>query len=198
MKLKLTALVITIALVNIISGVVIYQLSKPTGPITLVEAKSNDYWFLLERKSNREFLYQGVPGEVNQSVLVKTFPVKVGIPGERPTPIPERLGREYWLIINKFDTKDSLETSPYFLTLDIPYTEDYPYGPVPYEECNGQCNWQIPGSFGLHGIASDSSRLAEDNPGSSGCIRHTDEDITFLYNLLSPERSEIRYYIKDV
>lgn len=81
--------------------------------------------------------------------------------------------------------------------LDIPFNDEYPYGPTPYNECNGQCNWQLPGSFGLHGIAGDSSKLLAENPGSSGCIRHSDEDITYLYHLLSPEQQEVRYYIHD-
>jgi lipoprotein-anchoring transpeptidase ErfK/SrfK len=160
--------------------------------------QAEEYWFRLDRRSNKEYLFHGVAGEASQSSLIKTFVVKVGIPGERPTPLPEKLGRQYWLITHKFATFDNPETAPYFLTLDIPYTEEYPFGPVPYDECDGQCNWQLPGSFGLHGVASNSSKLAESNPGSSGCIRHTDEDITYLYHMLSPEKKPIRYYIEDV
>jgi len=29
-------------------------------------------------------------------------------------------------------------------------------------------------------------------------VRHRDEDITYIYNLLEPEREEIRYYVEDV
>lgn len=195
-----------------------------------VVSPTESYWFLLHRKSNIEYLYSGMPGEREKSRLIKTFTVKAGIPGERPTPLPKLLGREYWLITGKAETQDNPETAPYFLILDIPYSEEYPYGPTPYLECNDpadastfaapspklwrvgdkasedkeamagkqQCDWILPGSFGLHGINGDESRLALDNPGSSGCIRHKDEDITYLYNLLDPEREKIRYYIEDI
>lgn len=166
------------------------------------------HWLLLHRKSNIEYLYKGVPGVKNKSKLVRTFQVKPGIPGERPTPLPKLLGREYWLITGKVETKDDPETAPYFLILDIPYSEEYPFGPTPYLECNGpadaeamagkQCDWILPGSFGLHGINGDPTRLAAENPGSSGCVRHRDEDITYLYNLFNPEENEIRYYIEDI
>lgn len=161
-------------------------------------SKKDVYWFILHRKSNTEELFKGVPGDKKNSVLTKTFQVKAGIPGERPTPLPSLLGREYWLLVDKFETFDNPETAPYFLTLDIPAPSVPPFGPVPYNECNGeQCDWILPGAFGLHGTASDSSRLTEENPGSSGCIRHSDEDITYLYTLLNPASEEIRYYIED-
>jgi hypothetical protein len=113
--------------------------------------------------------------------------------------LPQLLGKKYWLITKKFDTRNNPETSPYFLELNVPAPAVAPYGPSPYTECNGsQCNWQLPGPFGLHGINGDLTRLDSDNPGSSGCIRHTDEDITYLYNLLDPIKNEIRYYIKDI
>lgn len=156
------------------------------------------YWLMLHRKSNVEYLYLGIPGERDKSELVKTFKVKAGIAGQRPTPLPKLLGRDYWLITGKAETKDDPETAPYFLILDIPYSEEYPYGPVPYLECTGQCDWILPGSFGLHGINGDPSRLSTENPGSSGCVRHTDEDITYLYNLFDPEKEKIRYYIEDI
>lgn len=155
------------------------------------------YWFLLDRGNNREYFYQGVPGEKEKSTLLKTFVVKTGIPGERPTPLPQLVGRKYWLLIKKEPTENP-ETAPYFLTLDVPAPTEAPFGPEPYQECNGeQCNWELPGEFGLHGVNGDESRLSESNPGSSGCIRHTDEDITYLYNLLDPAQQEIRYYIKS-
>jgi hypothetical protein len=156
-----------------------------------------EYWLVLQRSSNHEHLYYGLPGDENRSKLIKTFKVKSGIPKQRPTPLPQLLGRNYWLITDKFEVKDNHEISPYFLKLDIPYSEKFPFGPVPYLECNGQCNWELPGSFGLHGVGGDMSRLSVDNPGSSGCVRHSDEDITFLYNLLNPKKSQTRYYIFD-
>lgn len=66
-----------------------------------------------------------------------------------------------------------------------------------YLECDGKCNWEIPGAFGLHGVAGDESRLSNLDSGSSGFVRHSDSDITFLYNTLHPEQDEIRYYIED-
>lgn len=162
------------------------------------------YWLLLERKSNKETLYKGVPGDVNNSEIVRVFQVKTGIVGKSPTPLPSLLGREYWKIIKKESSAENPDTAPYFLTLDVPAGPDWPYGPVPYEECidentgeKTQCDWVHPGYFGLHGTNRDESKLAKENAGSFGCIRHADEDITYLYNLLEPESQEIRYYIED-
>lgn len=164
-------------------------LSSQTKPV---------YWFVLHRKSNVEFLYHGIPLDKEKSQLVKTFTVKAGIPGEKPTPLPKVLGREYWLVIKEEKSTDNPETAPYFLTLDVPVSEEEPFGPTPYLECNGQCNWILPGYFGLHGVNGDKSKLSKEDPGSSGCIRHRDEDITYLYNLLDPQKEEIRYYIEDM
>lgn len=155
------------------------------------------YWFMLERKSNKELLYKGVPGNADESTLIKTFPVKVGIPSERPTPLPQLVGRDYWNIIKKEPT-DNPETGPYFLTLDVPTEDAWPYGPTPYLECDGQCDWVTVGYFGLHGVGGDQTRLSENDPGSSGCIRHKDADITYLYNLLHPQTEPIRYYVQDI
>lgn len=84
------------------------------------------------------------------------------------------------------------------LTLNIPVSDTEPFGPEPYLECNGQCNWILPGAFGLHGSGGNPEKLSSTDPGSSGCIRHTDEDITYLYNILDHQKAEIRYYIKDI
>lgn len=157
----------------------------------------NNYWLLLNRKSNIEFLYKGVPGDSKNSELIRTFNVKTGIPGERPTPLPKLLGKNYWVITSKQESKENPETAPYFLKLNIPVAEEEPFGPEPYEECAGQCNWELPGDFGLHGVNGDVSKLSEENPGSSGCVRHKDEDIAYLYNILNPQKEEIRYYIED-
>lgn len=173
------------------------QTLQTNQPQVLSQSKTPDkYWFLLHRKSNQEFLYQGVPGDINNSRLVRSFKVNTGIPNQKPTPLPQLLGREYWLVTSEIDSSESEETAPYFLTLDIPVTEEEPFGPQPYSECNGQCNWEIPGSFGLHGVADNPSKLSDE--GSSGCIRHSNEDITYLYQLLDPQTQEIRYYIQDV
>lgn len=180
----------------LVLGLVMISLKASENKEQAVPAEK--HWLLLHRKSNIEYLYKGVPGEKDKSKLTRAFQVKPGIPGERPTPLPQLVGREYWLITGKVETKDDPETAPYFLILDIPYSEEYPFGPTPYLECGGQCDWILPGSFGLHGINGDPSRLAAENPGSSGCVRHTDEDITYLYNLLNPEKEEIRYYIEDI
>lgn len=155
------------------------------------------YWLVLNRKSNIEFLYFGIPDQLYQSQLLKIFKVKTGVPQEKPTPLPQLVGRNYWLITEKVPS-DNLEVAPYFLTLDIPITEAEPFGPEPYLECNGQCSWQVPGAFGLHGINGDNSRLSPENSGSSGCVRHNDWDITYLYYLLDPRKQEIRYYIQDI
>lgn len=157
----------------------------------------NDYWLVLHRKSQKEELYQGISGDKEQSKIIKTFYVKTGRPGERPTPLPKLLGRDYWLITKKQPEQDNPETAPFFITLDIPAPNKPPYGPSPYLECNGQCDWARPGDFGLHGVAGQPEKLTDADPGSSGCIRHRDEDITYLYNLLDPENHEIRYYIED-
>ncbi len=156
----------------------------------------DEYWFLLHRKSNVEMLYKGVPGDANQSALIRTFQVKTGVSGKKPTPLPQRFGRSYWTITKKYETSDNPETAPYFIELDIPHSEEESYGPAPYLECDGQCNWELPGPFGLHGVNGDTSRLGQDNAGSSGCVRHTDSDIAFLYELIKPEDAT-RYYIED-
>lgn len=196
-------LIVLIGLIIILGGL----LSLPNfnkGKQNIVDEKEK-YWFVLHRKSNVEYLYKGIPEDKNKSTLLRTFIVKTGIPGERPTPLPKILGKDYWLITKKASSADNPETAPYFLTLNIPVPTGEPFGPKPYLECNGpsgergkQCNWQLPGEFGLHGINGDESRLSTDNPGSSGCIRHSDADITYLYNILKPELDEIRYYIEDI
>ncbi len=185
-------LVVTVLISHFLSS------EKVESPKVLSVKTQADYWFLLHRKSNQEFLYQGVPGEKDKSKLIKTFKVKSGILGQKPTPLPELLGKKYWVIEEEFETPDNPETAPYFLKLDIPYSEEYPYGPTPYQECNGQCDWQLPGSFGLHGVGGISEKLSQEDSGSSGCVRHSDQDITYLYNLLDPKKEEIRYYIEDI
>ncbi len=165
----------------------------------LVEVKKDySYWLMLHRRSNKEILFYGVAGNLFDSRIVKSFRVKTGIPGQRPTPLPELVGRDYWLITDKLEQPDNPETAPYFLTLDVPGIEKEPYGPTPYLECAGQCNWILPGAFGLHGVAGDSDKLSDNDPGSSGCIRHSNQDITYLYNLLDPKEHQIRYYIRDI
>lgn len=187
-----------VILVFLVSVLVYQQVSTGGAPEVLPAKVEQSYWLLLHRKSNLEKLYLGVPGNEHKSSLVKSFQVKVGIPGKRPTPLPQLLGREYWIITNTMETKDIPETAPYFLSLDIPVSEEYPFGPSPYPECQGQCNWILPGAFGLHGVAGNPERLLADDPGSSGCVRHSDGDMTYLYNLLNPQKYEIRYYIQDI
>src|SRR3989344_1380764 len=194
MKKVIILFLFVIIILGVVLGEAKYSLSR----------ESNDdmsaYWLILHRKSNIEYLYKGVFGEKHKSMLINIFGVKSGIPGEKPTPLPQLLGRDYWIVTDKMsvDASENPETAPYFLTLDVPVTEAEPYGPVPYNECNGQCDWILPGYFGLHGVNGDESRLSDDNPGSSGCVRHRDEDITYLYNILNPKTEEIRYYIEDI
>lgn len=179
-------------------GIAVTQIQSNSTDSTLADVPKPAYWFMLHRKSNIEYLYLGKPGNLEESELIRKFDVKTGIPGERPTPLPELVGREYWVLTDKKATT-SYETAPYFLTLDIPVPSVAPFGPTPYLECGGeQCNWQVPGAFGLHGVAGIPERLSVDDSGSSGCIRHSDEDITYLYELLNPKAGEIRYYVKDL
>lgn len=184
-------------LVGVCVGASILYLATPK-PEPPEPEKTEAHWFLLHRKSNKEFLYKGVPGDKTESVLVKSFEVKTGTQKERPTPLPHLLGRHYWIVTKKLDTRGEFETAPFFLELNVPVSEFEPYGPSPYTECNGQCNWVIPGAFGLHGTGGDPYKLSPDDPGSSGCIRHSDDDISYLYYTLEPEKEEIRYYIKDI
>lgn len=195
----LTKLTIGMLILLVIGGGIMYMQKQPKqGQIAGTNEPKSQYWFLLHRKSQVEKLYYGEPGNEENSALVKTFKVKTGIAGKKPTPLPQLVGRDYWVIVDKVEAFDNPETAPYFLTLDVPISEEEPYGPTPYLECDGQCNWELPGYFGLHGIAGDPSKLSEENEGSSGCIRHTDEDITYLYNLLDPKKEQIRYYIQDI
>lgn len=173
-------------------------LQVPSKPQVDNQEKKDSYWFILHRKSNVEYLYRGIAGDKLKSVVIKTFKVKAGVPGKKPTPLPSLFGRKYWLMTRKFESVDNPLTAPFFIELDVPAPSEPPYGPAPYLECGGQCNWEIPGAFGLHGVNGDLTRLEDDNEGSSGCIRHTDEDITYLYSLLDPRRDEIRYYIEDI
>jgi lipoprotein-anchoring transpeptidase ErfK/SrfK len=156
------------------------------------------HWLLLHRKSGKEFLYYGAPGDAKNSKLVREFQVKTGTPGYSPTPLPKLMGKDYWVIVNKESSSENPETAPYFLQLNIPTSDDWPYGPVPYNECGGQCNWVLPGYFGLHGVNGNNFKLSIKDPGSSGCIRHSDSDITYLFDILDLDREEIRYYIEDI
>lgn len=166
------------------------------GPEYSYEKGQNTYWFHLVRGENIEYLYRGIPGDAAKSQLVKTFQVKVGTPGESPTPLPGLVGKRYWTIIDKYSSAENPETAPYFLELDVPGWDTEPYGPTPYEECNGQCFWRLPGEFGLHGVNGDLTRLSEENIGSSGCVRHSDEDITYLYGIIKIE-DKVRYYVTE-
>lgn len=170
----------------------------PTGSEQPITSPSPDtYWFILHRQSKTEELFKGPYGNNSTSTLVKTFQVNPGRPGERPTPLPALSGQAYWIITGK-QPNSNPETAPYFLALNVPYPAPY-YGPAPYAECgpagNEQCDWIVAGEFGLHGINGNSAKLTDS--GSSGCIRHSDDDITFLYNLLDPTNQEIRYYIEN-
>lgn len=194
LKVLFVAAFASLATVLIVVG---YLHTLYTPQVKAAQTAQESYWLVLHRKSNTEYLYYGEPGSKEKSSLIKIFQVKPGVPGEKPTPLPSLLNRDYWLITKKEDSSDNPETAPYFLMLDVPVSDEAPYGPTPYNECNGQCNWELPGYFGLHGVAGQPSRVAKDNRGSSGCVRHTDEDIVYLYNLLDPENSPVRYYVED-
>lgn len=202
MKKKLLLLSILILSLFLVSA--LYSKPSLDTSDTLGTSLEKSYWLVLHRKTGNEYLYYGIPGDVNYSKLVRKFQVKTGASWS-PTPIPKLLGRDYFLIVDKQSSEENSETAPYFLQLDIPVTDEWPYGPVPYEECNDvftgekiQCDWILPGYFGLHGINGNSSKLGKEDLGSSGCVRHSDQDITYLYNLLDPKTEEIRYYIKDI
>lgn len=177
----------------------IFAFPKKAQVVLSSETEPASYWLLLHRKSNVEYLFLGSPGKANESKLIKTFKVKTGIPNQTPTPLPQLFGKKYWIIIEEQIEEENPETAPYFLTLNIPVSDEEPFGPTPYLECGGtQCSWNIPGYFGLHGTGGNPDKLSVEDPGSSGCIRHSDEDITYLFNLLDPEKDEIRYYVEDV
>ncbi len=198
-------IIIFALIISIITVLSLYLTSSPTAGIVQIVTPEKSHWLILHRKSGNEFLYYGKAGDTNNSRLIRTFQVKPGIEASSPTPLPKLLGRDYWLITKKESSMDNPETAPYFLTLDIPTTGDFPYGPVPYEECvdvytgkNIQCDWILPGYFGLHGVNGNNSKLSKEDLGSSGCVRHTDSDITYLFNLLDPDKEEIRYYVEDI
>lgn len=190
-------IVILIILLIPLFGLFAVDSFKPSEQ-TNISTPQKSHWLILHRKTGKEFLYYGVLGDRNNSKIVRTFQVKPGVAGESPTPLPSLLGRKYWLITKKESSADNPETAPYFLTLDIPATGEFPYGPDPYPECNGECDWILPGYFGLHGVNGNNSKLSTEDLGSSGCVRHSDEDITYLFNLLEPEKEEIRFYIEDI
>ena len=146
MKFK-KIIVATIFLAIFVTSFFFVRQKKTDRQETFEGLAKSSYWFLLKRKSNIEHLYFGQAGKADKSRLIKTFQVKSGVSNESPTPLPQKLGRHYWRLIEKLDAKDNTETAPYFLTLDIPVSEEEPYGPSPYLECNGQCNWTLPRYF---------------------------------------------------
>lgn len=178
-------------------------------PVASTTTSSTDqnargYWFQLHRsragKQPTEDLYHGVYGDALNSDHVMTSTVNPGIDGKSPTPRPDLLGKSYWVITKKEQNQgDAINLmGPDFLVLNIDYQNQY-NGPLGYNECgpsrNEQCFWPTPGEFGLHGTGDTSSRLTDS--GSSGCIRHSNDAITSIYNLLKNESGEIRYYISE-
>ncbi len=198
---SLIVLVSIIFISAVLAGLTFY--SKNDLKDNKFDVSQKKYWFVLNRKSGTENLYLGTPGEANNSKLVRSFQVKTGAAWS-PTPHPKLVGRDYWKIIKKESSAYNPDTAPYFLQLDIPTSNEWPYGPVPYTECKDvnsgesiQCDWVLPGYFGLHGVGGNPAKLSKEDYGSSGCIRHRDEDISYLFNLLNPEKEEIRYYVED-
>ncbi len=201
--MKKKTLILSILIISLIPVLGLLNFPNKEVKSEQIKAPKTSHWLMLNRKSGIEILYEGVPGDANNSKMLRRFQVKTGASWS-PTPLPELVGREYWTIIKKESSIENPETAPYFLQLDIPTTDEWPYGPVPYTECldfSGnyiQCDWILPGYFGLHGIGGNESKLSLEDWGSSGCIRHRDEDITYLFQLLDPEKEEIRYYIADI
>ena len=69
-------IVLFFAVFSITSLLFGYYLSKNTvtsDQAVLKSQTAGSYWFLLHRKSNVEKLFQGVPGDVEQSKLVPYF-----------------------------------------------------------------------------------------------------------------------------
>ncbi len=176
-----------------------------TYTVVQPEIKAEEgYWFLLHRsrdggKQPSEELYKGAYGDKTRSKLIRTSVVNPGVAGKSPTPLPSLAGVSYWTVTAKKinpegDPKNTL--GPYFLAFDIPYANQF-NGPLNYKECGAdgasQCFWPEPGEFGLHGVGNVPSRLTD--VGSSGCVRHSNDAITEIYNLLKNEKEEIRYYI---
>lgn len=186
---------ILVLLTTIGVGIVLFLEQPRRKEPKPLNTKIESYWLVLHRKSNIEKLYQGPPGSVSKSKLIKTLKVNDGVEKQTPTPLHTLVGRNYWIVNDKEMPVDDPTLGPHFLTLDVPVTGEWPYGPVPYEECDGQCDWMLPGYFGLHGIGGDSTKLTD--AGSSGCVRHKDEDISYLYKTLDPKKQEIRYYVED-
>ena len=176
-----------------------------TYAVVQPEIKAEEgYWFLLHRsraggKQPSEELYKGAYGDKSQSKLIRTSVVNPGVAGKSPTPLPSLAGVSYWTVTAKRinpegDPKNTL--GPYFLAFDVPYSNQF-NGPLNYKECGTdgatQCFWPEPGEFGLHGVGNVPSRLTD--LGSSGCVRHSNDAITEIYNILKNEKEEIRYYI---
>ena len=137
---------------------------------TEVVKKQEQHWFILHRKSQKEDLYFGIPGDANKSKLVKTFTVKTGIPGERPTPLPKLMGREYWLLVEKHPEVDNPETAPYFMTLDVPAPSDPPY---------------VMTSGLRYTVSSRTCPLRYTIPPSTAIASFASPMILFIYNLSS-------------
>ncbi|HLL60780.1 MAG TPA: hypothetical protein VK338_03615, partial [Candidatus Nitrosocosmicus sp.] len=106
----------TLTIITIIFSVTIFSSlfysKNKTEELLTNKPTTKSYWFILHRKSNQEMLYHGNPGDIEHSKLIKTFKVKTGIPGKRPTPLPHLLGREYWIIIKKERVENNPETAP--------------------------------------------------------------------------------------
>lgn len=187
--------------------------------VTVEKPEGGDYWFLMNRIGKYEILYKGEPGVISKSKVVKVSRVNPGSPGKEPTPLPQKVGsQKYWLttaglITYRPENEDAYyKFGPYFIPLNVPtsyrdpvcaneakakgeVTEDC-YGPK-YEECGAsgaeQCNWLTAGQFAIHG----NNRLDEE--GSAGCVRHMNDDISEIYNLLKAENKLVgtRYYVID-
>ena len=72
MKLTLTLFSILLFCIGILS----FQQNSKNNPTVLSATVEDKYWLLLYRKSNVEYLYTGVPGEIEKSNLVNFNPSK--------------------------------------------------------------------------------------------------------------------------
>jgi len=185
-----------------IPGRVDFSITAPQ-PTT---SPQDQYWFVLNRQTHREYLYKGEPRNKQDSILIRSMTVNPGVAGKTPTPLPTS-PPGYWTI-NIASVDSPIKDGTHFLILNIPF-ENSKAGPIPYAQCpaepGGQCDWsKTPGAFGLHG-SSDQYPVDRANPngtyGSGGCIRHYYTDIVWLWDTLNAtinaHKYDMRYYIDD-
>lgn len=175
------------------------RVRSPGSPDTTTEPPH--YWLLLHREKGEETLFLGRPGDRSRSEVMRVFQVKMGNPEQSPFPHPELAGKAYYVLTGKEELSPWSAYAPYILPLDVPRDDAGQFAPPEGSDvvlsCSDACYWNLPAEgFGLHGDRDDPAVWNEAYPGTSGGIVHKTADITFLYDLLSPAGSEIRYYVE--